>query len=457
MEGGLYSMSLHAFDPLTAMDAADLLSFESHAEPTEFCLVNLLDAKMQPALTVGAQWFLYRDGSWCETEKAALRPIAQSLIPAKWRTVRKERAVIDHLEGRLQKPRESLASFHRWDGDSVLLNLANGTLRVTSSSVELLSHRAEDLFCGQIAAAWDAAASAPIWERVLAEAVPDPEDQELLRLCAGNILLPDARHEVCLVCYGEAGTGKSTIAEGIISALGKPLVRELSLSQICDPTGYHVPELQHAAINLGTELEALELADSSHFKRIISGENVMARPIYGKPFSMATTCKLWFLANALPRFKHGTDAEIRRVRFIRFQRKPEKKDESLKAAVREERDGILFIMVHGLQTLMTKRIIHTGGAESRATLMRFSITNDPLGQFLKTHCALDPKANTSKDDLEDAYKDFLCGNGLPEGLGSSLFKHLYDRLPQLKSARLRAVEGRRVQAVSGIKLNPTCQ
>lgn len=119
-------MSLHSFDPIAAPDAPDLLAFGGETEPTEFYLVNLLEAKIQPAITVGAQWFLYRDGWWRETDKSGLRPIAQSLIPAKWRTARREHAVIDHLEGRLQKPREALASFHRWDGGAVLLNVANG-------------------------------------------------------------------------------------------------------------------------------------------------------------------------------------------------------------------------------------------------------------------------------------------------------------------------------------------
>jgi hypothetical protein len=141
MEGGLLFMSDRIFNPLAALDAPpDLLAFQSDTEPTEVYLVNLLEAKIGPALTVGGQWFLYRDGCWRETAKAELRPIAQSIIPTKWRTARREHAVIDHLEGRLQKSREALASFHRWDGDAVLLNVSNGTLRVTANRVELLPH-----------------------------------------------------------------------------------------------------------------------------------------------------------------------------------------------------------------------------------------------------------------------------------------------------------------------------
>jgi P4 family phage/plasmid primase-like protien len=396
-------VSLHSFDPIAAPDAPDLLAFGGETEPTEFYLVNLLEAKIQPAITVGAQWFLYRDGWWRETDKSGLRPIAQSLIPAKWRTARREHAVIDHLEGRLQKPREALASFHRWDGGAVLLNVANGTLRVTADSVELLPHDSAHLFTTQIATSYDPEAQAPIFGRVVSEAIADCEDSDLLMLCAGNFLLPDSRFETCLVCYGTAGTGKSTIAEGIIATtLGRDIIRQLSMAQIWDPKGYSVPKLRGAAVNIGTELESLELDDSSNFTRIVSGEAIEARQIYGEPFTMRTTCKLWFLSNHLPRFRHSTEAELRRMRFIRFNRIPEEKDVTLKDRIRAERDGIFVPMVHYLQRLMTLREIPLGSAKSQESRERFAIINDPIGAFVKAQCIIDQRATTRKQDLAEA-------------------------------------------------------
>ena len=51
MEGGLLSMSDRIFSPLAALDAPDLQAFQSDTEPTEVCLVNLLEAKIGRALT----------------------------------------------------------------------------------------------------------------------------------------------------------------------------------------------------------------------------------------------------------------------------------------------------------------------------------------------------------------------------------------------------------------------
>jgi P4 family phage/plasmid primase-like protien len=444
-------MSDRVFDPLSASDAPDLLAFESETEPTEACLVNLLEVKIGPALTVGGQWFLYRDGCWRKTDKAELRPLAQSVIPAKWRTARREHAIMDHLEGRLQKPREALASFHRWDGDAVLLNVSNGILRVTAKEVELLPYDSTHLFTTQIAAEYDSAAEAPLFERAVSEAIEDCEDSDLLMLCVANFLLPDARFESCLVCHGDAGSGKSTIAEGITAALGSDLVRQLGMAQICDPKGYHVPKLQGAAVNIGTELDSLEVSESSNFKAIVSGEAIEARAIYGEPFTMRTTCKLCFLSNHLPRFRHGTDAELRRVRFVRFSKIPEKKDVTLKDRIKAERNGIFGLMVRFLQRLLTLSALPLGSAKSQESHQRFGITNDTVGAFVKRHCILDRTATTAKQELSDAYADFIARHGLPDALGSLFFKHLYDRLPQLKEMRPRIAGGRQ-HVVAGIKI-----
>jgi phage/plasmid-associated DNA primase len=207
------------------------------------------------------------------------------------------------------------------------------------------------------------------------------------------------------------------------------------------------------AVNIGTELDSLEVAESSNFKAIVSGEAIEARPIYGEPFTMRTTCKLWFLSNHLPRFRHGTEAELRRMRFIRFNRIPEEKNVTLKDRIRTEGDGIFALMVLYLQRLLSRREIPLGSAKSQESRQRFAITNDPIGAFVKAQCNLDRCATTSKEDLANTYAEFIAGHGLPETLSQSFFKSLYDRLPQLKQVRTGGKDNR-YQAVAGIKIKP---
>jgi putative DNA primase/helicase len=422
---------------------------------TEFDYANVLTDSLPPIKTSGGTWYCYKDGTWGQLERATLRPQAQNVLPAEFRTERKAAALLDHLEGRFQVSSDCWHGFYNAiEGGGVLINAANGVVTVKpSGEVTLEPHSADHLFTLRVAAAYDPKAEAKLFERVLSEALPDGADRNLFQLCAGNFLLPDCRFETALVCYGEAGRGKSTLAEAIAEALGRPLVPRLTMSQICDPKSYHVPKLRFAAVNLGTELDAVELGDSGTFKAVVSGEPVEARPIYGAPFTMMTTAKLWFLANTLPRFKHGTEAELRRTRFLRFDFLPPKKDTTLKSRLVLERDGVFRWCLAGLVELLSVSHIPVGGQHSREVHERFRISNDPVGAFVAARCRLAPGAQTTKEALRGAFRDFCEEHDLPTGLDAWFLRALYERWPTLREVRPRDEDGTRSRVILGVQLN----
>jgi P4 family phage/plasmid primase-like protien len=420
---------------------------------SEFEFANLLADKLPPIKTVGSEWFAYSNGAWQKIQRATLRPIAQEILPPDIRTARREATLLDHLEGRCQVEPDSFRGFYRADGTgAILINVENGIVRVTADEPpELLPHDAGNLFTLRTAAKFDPQADANLFKNTLGELLPDELDRDLLQLCFGNFLLPDCRFEVALVCYGEANCGKSTIAEPVAAAMGAELVARLAMSQICDTKSYHLHKLQFAAVNLGTELDVIAIDESANFKLIVSGEPVEARPIYGKPLTMETSCKLWFLANGLPRFKNGTEAELRRTRFIRFDRRPAVNDVTLKDKLKGERDGVFNFMLAGLQRLLTVREIPLGGSESQSVHARFKVSNDPLGTFVAQQCQLAPDAREPKAALQSAFNQFCETHGLPVELGDWFFKRLYERFTNLKEIR-PAIAGERVRCVAGIKL-----
>lgn len=358
----------------------------------EWRAVNLFLEKAPPIKTVGADFYLYQNGYWKQESKDTLRPLAQSILPLELRTARRESEILKHVEGAKQVHPDTLLGFHFWDEDreSVLINVNNGILRVsTEGTVILIIHDPEQNFTAKMPVEYIERAECPRFIKFLDEVLPDIEDQKLLQLLSGNLLLPSSRLETCIVSYGKACLGKSTLAETISAVLGNDLVSNLSLAQICDPQSYFLPSLKWAALNLGTELDSLPLDESSNFKMIVSGEPVEARPIYGKPFKMRSTCKLWFLSNNLPRFKNGTDAELRRVRFLKFDQVPDEVDRTLKNKLSKEVSGILNWMLNGLIQLLNLGEMPYGGENVHEVQERFSVSNDPLGAFLKQHCDFD--------------------------------------------------------------------
>jgi P4 family phage/plasmid primase-like protien len=435
----------NGWKPATATDADKL---------TEWDYANKLEAELPPIKTCGSQWFAYSNGAWQEIERATLRPKAQEVLPPIIRTARRESAVLEHLEGRYQVPAESLGGFYKFADGDIIINANNGVVKVSqANSVSFEPHNPDHLFTKKLAANFISDAQAPLFTRVLGEALADEHDRVLLQLGTGNFLLPDSRFETALVAYGEAGRGKSTVAETIAEVFGKGLVKRLTLAQLCDPRSYHVPQLRYAAVNLSTELDAVELDDSATFKAIISGEAVEARPIYGAPFTMTTSCKLLFLANTLPRFKRGTEAELRRTRFLRFDCLPAIKDVTLKAKLAQERDGVFRWMLDGLVELLKLPAMPHGGRQSREVHAKFRVSNDPIGTFVSTCCRLDASASVAKDTLRNAFRAFLEQHDLPLKLESWLLRTLYERWPQLKEIRPRDGDGSRSRVILGVGLN----
>jgi P4 family phage/plasmid primase-like protien len=421
-------------------------------EYNEAAAVALALESMPPLKTVGECWREYRAGAWREIDYHRFRPLVLSIMADSIVSEKHCGEVLRHIESKKQVLESDFRSFYMLDGEAVLVNVANGIVRVQPDyQVELREHDPARNFTRQLAANYDPQARCPHFERVLGEALPDSDDRVLLQLFAGSLLFPSCKYEAALVCYGPGGTGKSTIAEPIASIFGTELVERIGMSNICDPKGYSLPKLKHVAVNLGTELDALEVGESGNFKALVSGEPIEVRPIYGKPFTMTTTAKLWFLSNNLPRFKHGTDAEQRRTRFLRFDRIPAVKDVDLKEKLKAERDGVFSWCLEGLSHLLTLREMPIGGAESKQVHDRFAISNDPLGAFMASRCRMDSKAHTAKDKFKAALIEFYEAAALPCDNEAWIFRQLWDRFPQIREAQ-ETHEKKRIRVIKGVSL-----
>jgi P4 family phage/plasmid primase-like protien len=423
-------------------------------ELTEAERVALLEPSLPPIHVWEKDWYAYQHGFWQKTDRDIYRPSALLIMPEFQRSAKKAKETLDHLEGLRQLPTDRFRDANRFDGEDILLNIANGVLRIRRDGTGQIENSSKDhYFCAQMPCIYDDAAEAPLFEKAVVQALPDPKDQELFMLWNASILLPSSEFETALCCYGHGGTGKSTLAVGIQAAIGPHVTRFLTMKEICSEQGYHVPQLRRAMLNVSTELDAVLIENSENFKRLISGEEFMARNIYGKPFVMSTVCKLLFLTNHLPRFKSGTNAELRRLRFLRFENMPIV-DTTLKSRIILERDGIFRLLVEYLARLLKLKAMPYGGAASETTLQRFAVTNDPVGSFVKGECLLDPKDFTAKTLIANRFNAYLDKIGLSASIGDNFFKILYDRYPSLSQSRLRSGQIRE-NVVVGIGMKET--
>jgi putative DNA primase/helicase len=336
-------------------------------------------------------------------------------------------------------------------GGAVLLNLANGILRVTRNTLELGPHDWRQGFTLTIPTAWDVQAECQAFTTTLAAAMPDADDRELFRLFAGSILEPSSRLEAGLAVFGPSGTGKSTLIDsGIAEAIGGPAsgtVSRVSLRQLCDPESYSLPSLEFSMVNIITEGDALEVEESGNFKSIISGEPIECREIYGKPKVIVTTAKLLLATNSLPRFRNGTDAEGRRLRLLNFDQVPATPDPALKHRINAEGPGILRWMVEALQAVLGLRDMPRGGASAKRVTDRFALSNDALGCFIGKECTLQQAGWTPREELLAAFNEFADSHGFSADNAAWFYRKLFDRFSYLSGSKRGGIRG-----IAGISL-----
>jgi len=399
--------------------------------------------KVGEILVRQGDWFVYEKGAFRGTMEEHFHKTAMMILPERVRCWKHAQAVLNNAAAQTQLELDDQlhgAIKFAPDGQTVLVNVENGILHVRADSVRLLKHDATEHFTGRLPAAWKEEYKpemTPLFKEVLEQVLPAAGDRALLQWFAGYLLYPSCKHELFLVSYGPGGTGKSTISDALMEVLGPGQRTVLSMAQICaeGQGAYSLPSLQFASVNMGTEMDTVTIGDSANFKRLVSGEPIEVRPIYGKPYAQRSLVKLWFNSNGLPRFKHGTDAELRRSRFIYFNQPVKVKDVTLKERMVKERDGLLSWMVLALQGIIAGDSAPGGGEESMKVRSSFALSNDPVSAFIQECCVLGPEHECLKDELFEAFTDWMSSQGFSAKTKDALCQKILQDNPTIAKRR----------------------
>jgi P4 family phage/plasmid primase-like protien len=406
---------------------------------------------------VGKDWYIWKDGIWSPAKCDVYRKAALDLIPETWRTECHSSNVIRRIECEHQVSEDQFRGAIKFadDGKSVLIAIQGGVLCISADvqqEPKMLGSSSEHGFTQALPVTYDPNQRASLFLQTLASALPDAQDRECLLDVLGTALIPDGRYEACAVCIGEGGSSKSTVMAPIERIFGDTC-SALGMADLCHPNGYSLAKLKDKLINLASELTTEEIADTDKFKRLVSGEAINAREIYGEPFTLKSHATLVFLANSLPRFRFGTDAEIRRLKFIRFGNvvSKENRDETLKARIAVEAPGVFAMLVARAWKLLSGGKLAQPGDFSQETYARFEVSNDPIGQFVKRECLLGPDQCCGKAELVTAFDEYREQYGISDKLADNVFlRNLYERFPSVAAKRVRLPSGVRGQLVFGI-------
>lgn len=376
-------------------------------------------------IRVGPFFYLY-DGDWWrqveESEIVAFLPKAAERLGVEEGEARDYVFTRELLD---QTGVSWLTRMPERENGTVLINLTNGTYEINGKGGHLRGKRREDILTYQLPFKYDPEARAPKWEAFLAKVLPDPTLQDI---CAEFIAycFTDLKIEKVLLLLGGGANGKSVFFDSIKAMLGEGYVSHVGIKELDEP--YYRTLLVDKLLNYSSELSThmnIEL-----FKKMSSGEPVIARLPYGKPFTMTRYARLAFNANDLPKDVENNEAYFRRFVIVPFDvviPEEERNPRLAREIIEEDLPGIFNWVLRGLDRLLAAR----GFSESdavRAVERRFRLISDSVEMFIKEEgIIIDNDGREKLTDLYDNYKVF-CRDNRYQALGKIHFSNRLERL-----------------------------
>jgi putative DNA primase/helicase len=343
-----------------------------------------------------------------------------------------------------------------FDRDPWLLNVANGTLDLRTGALRL--HRPEDQLTKVAPVAYDAAATAPRWERFLREVTgDDPAMIAFLQRSVGYGLTGNTGEECVFFLYGTGANGKTKFLETLRALLGDYALNA-NFAMLLDmgkrssaAASPDIARLRGARFVTAVEAPGGKPFDETVVKQIVGGDTLTARHLYHEEFEFVPAFKLFLAANHKPPVREQTEGFWRRMRLVPFTVTipEEARDPELLAKLKAELPGILNWALAGCAAW------RESGLQPPAVVMRATAAyreeNDVIAEWIAACAIMDPTAWTANGDLYKSYVEWryqTYGNE-DRPLNPTWFGRLLGERPDLIEEK-RGQRGRR-----GIRLvNP---
>jgi len=377
------------------------------------------------------RWFHWDGRTWTDDDQLIARELAMESARSRTikmldgsrealaaaRTAESYRAIDAVTKLAAGHPRVKL-SHDAFDHKPMLLNLQNGTLDVTTG--ELQPHTRTDLLTQLAPVAYDPDASAPQWERFLAEVLPDPAVRGFVQRFLGYCLSGRCDEQVMVFFLGAGANGKSTLLSTVQYVLGSYSCQapgDLLVLRQHDGHPTELAKLHRVRLAVCQEIDAQARLNEVRVKQLTGGDIITARRMREDFWEFQPTHKLVVAANHRPQIR-GTDEAIwRRIRLVPFDVivPADQRDHQLPTKLREEAPGVLNWLLQG--ALEWQYGAGTAGdrlaapdAVTQATAS-YRGEQDTLAQFLDERCTTHPRAQVSKTTLYEYYTDWCHSTG----------------------------------------------
>ncbi|MFJ2828584.1 phage/plasmid primase, P4 family [Streptomyces sp. NPDC087263] len=330
----------------------------------------------------------------------------------------------------------------------------NGLLRIQGRA--LLPHGPEFFNLVSVPFAYDPDATAPTWERFLAQLWPDdPDTIAALQEWFGYVLSGRTDQQKILLIVGPSRSGKGTIARVLKALVGKENLAGPTLAGLGTNFGLSTLIGKSLAIISDARLSGNDNSQVVERLLTISGDDTIdIDRKFREPWTGRVPSRLMILSNELPHF--GDSSGVIANRFILLSMRVSwlgKEDPTLTDRLTAEMPGILNWALDGLARLQRNGRI-TQPSSSRDAITTMQDTASPTSAFVRERCTTGPACTVAVDDLWNVWREWAEDNGVRHGTKQIFGRNLLSVIPQLTLTRPRD-GGTRVRIYTGITVRPS--
>ncbi|TFH50234.1 MAG: hypothetical protein E4G89_03650 [Methanothrix sp.] len=269
-----------------------------------------------------------------------------------------------------------------------VINLKNGLLGL--ETMQLQPHTPDYLSTAQLDVLYNPDAKAPNIVKFLQE-VAQSGDVALIEEIIGWLLWPDYHIHKAIMLVGPGRNGKGTLLRLITAFMGRKSISNVTLQDLVSDT-FAKSDLYGKLANIGGDLPAKDLSDTSAFRNLTGGDDNRAQEKYRPAFNFRNKAKMLFSANVLPRSQDDTYAFYSRWILLEFLNRFILDDGSAdpdldsKLQTPEELSGLLNIALEGLKRLKANgwKFSYTKTAEDVERMYKRNA--NPVFAFLIDEC-----------------------------------------------------------------------
>jgi putative DNA primase/helicase len=347
------------------------------------------------------------------------------------------RAMVEEAAPYLSVPPDML------DADPLLLNLANGTLRLADACEDLRPHSRGDRLGKIINVTFDPAATCPQFDAFMARVQPDADLRRFLQVWSGYCLTGLTGEQKLIFNYGEGGNGKSVFIDLVAKIMG-PYAASLPFASLLRDDRKRGSEatpdlarLPGARLVRASEPESGARFAEATIKAITGGEEITVRHLNQGFFDFVPQFKITLSGNHKPSIR-GQDRGIwRRFLLVPWEENipDDEQDKDLPAKLWRERSGVLNWMLDGVRIWLEQGLVIPD--RIRAATDEYKSDSDPLGRFIAECIEAAPGTNIQARTMYNAFAAWCRSNAIKPWSETAFGRALPERGIEKSDGRIR--------------------